>query len=77
MVTENVLEIAKKIARKYGVKLEVEFIHNSSKAGVKISYENLKDLNGFLSELSKTPGVGCEIFYWNKSDSSKRDKYIV
>ncbi len=77
MVTEHALEIARIIAQKYRVKLEVSFIHNSDKVDVKISYQNLKDLNGFLSELSKTPGVGCEIFYWSKPDSSKTDKYIA
>ena len=75
MESEDVLEKAKKIAKKYRVRLEVRFIDNDDSIDVKIFYESLRDLQLFMKDLSENHDIGLNVYQLDKPDISKRDLY--
>jgi hypothetical protein len=71
---EDILEITRKIAKKYGVTLQVEKVHNTNEIDVKFSYESTITLNSFIAELYLSTGIILMVTN-NKSDSNKRKLY--
>jgi hypothetical protein len=77
MVSEQNLETARKIGRKYGVELEVYHTDELGKAYVKVYFKDPGSLKDFFTELSRQPEIGFEIQHTVKLKSSKTDRYIV